>query len=363
MTTPTAHTAVSIDNGVLSLEGEIVAGTLGSIERQLAKGSPGTLRGIDGSGVTALDTAGALFVNKLAGGNIPILHFSPLAQKLIEISPVPPEKPASGRVPAPLTLDRFGEGALRWFDRATEILVLIVDILYWSVVGIFDRRQYRKGSFVEQAFYIGSTAVPIIGTILFLIGFILTLQGVGQLRQFGADIYVVNMLALGLSREFAPLMTAIIVSGRSGSAIASEIATMKFTEELDAIKTLGLNPIRFVVVPKFWAMVVTMPLLSVFALAIGIAGGYAIAVTYMGLSPAGFMNQLYQSLYFSDVLTGIVKAASFAVIITIVGVYRGLTFSGGADGVGRATTASVVTSIFVIIVMDSIWGIVFYFRW
>ncbi len=138
---------------------------------------------------------------------------------------------------------------------------------------------------------------------------------------------------------------------------------MKFTEELDAIRTLGLNPIRFVVVPKFWAMFVTLPLLTVMALFIGLLGGLIVALTYMELSFNTFMNQLAVSLLFWDVVTGLIKSLSFAVIITIVGVYRGLTFTGGADGVGRATTSSVVTSIFTIIVMDSIWGIVFYFKW
>ena len=352
----------TIEHGVLFLFGRIVSETVGTLERRLSKITLGGIEAVDGAGVTELDTAGALLITRLSRKELPLRNFGPRAQRLIDLTvleaePLPPSPPR-----VKMTLERFGGLSLKWMEHVTEIAVLIVDIIYWSIVGIFNRKQYRKGSFVEQAFYIGSTAVPIVGTILFLIGLILTLQGAGQLSQFGATIYVVNMLALGLAREFAPLMTAIIVSGRSGSAIASEIATMKFTEELDAIKTLGLNPIRFVVVPKFWAMVTTLPLLSIFALFIGIVGGYLIAITYMNLSTAAFMNQLYVSLFFWDVVTGLIKAVSFAVIITIVGVYRGLTFTGGADGVGRATTASVVTSIFVIIVMDSIWGIVFYFR-
>ena len=263
---------------------------------------------------------------------------------------------------AAMTFERFGGLALRKFERVTEIAILVVDILYWSIIGIFDRKQYRKGTFVEQVFYIGASALPIVGTILFLIGIILTLQSFAQLRQFGVGIFVVNMLAIGLSREFAPLMTAIIVSGRSGSAIASEIATMKFTEELDAIKTLGLNPIRFIIVPKFWAMLVSLPLLTIMALFIGIFGGFLVTLLYMGISTSSFMNQLLVSLMFWDIVTGLIKSVSFAIIITIVGVYRGLTFTGGADGVGRATTSSVVTSIFTIIVMDSIWGLIFYFK-
>jgi phospholipid/cholesterol/gamma-HCH transport system permease protein len=198
--------------------------------------------------------------------------------------------------------------------------------------------------------------------ILFLVGFILALQSAAQLRLFGATVFVVDLLAIGLAKEMAPLMVAILVSGRSGSAIASEIATMKFTEELDAIRTMGLNPIRFVVVPKLWGMLVSMPLLTVMALLIGLGGGFVVSITYMDLAPSTFYNELLRSLFFWDVMTGIIKSLSFAVIITVVGTYRGMTFTGGADGVGRATTSSVVTSLFAIIIADSIWGIIFYFR-
>jgi phospholipid/cholesterol/gamma-HCH transport system permease protein len=262
-----------------------------------------------------------------------------------------------------IDLEAIGDFGYRAYDTIYEIAILIVDILYWSIVGIFDRRQYRKGSFTEQAFFMGATALPIVGIILFLIGSILTLQSAAQLRQFGATVWVVDLLAIGLAKEMAPLMVAILVSGRSGSAIASEIATMKFTEELDAIKTMGLNPIRFVVAPKLWAMFISMPLLTIMALLIGLMGGFVVSVTYMGLTPNTFYQELLRSLFFWDVATGIIKSLSFAIIITIVGTYRGLTFTGGADGVGRATTSSVVTSLFVISVADCIWGIIFYFKW
>lgn len=356
--------SVAFGDGVLAIAGDLVAATVSEAEKKTAGIDRAHIRVIDGSALTDIDTAGAVFINGISCESTTHSGFSPKAKKLLAIA-ASFEKPASGegKKPPRLTLERFGGLALREFERITEIAVLIVDILYWSLVGIVNRKQYRKGSFVEQAFYIGTTALPIVGTILFLVGAILALQSAGQLEMFGVEIYVVNLVAIGLSREFAPLMTAIIVSGRSGSAIASEIATMKFTEEIDAIKTMGLNPLRFVVVPKFWAMVITMPLLSIMALFIGLLGGFLVAITYMDLSPSAFMTQLLVSLFFRDVVTGLIKAVSFAVIITIVGVYRGLTFTGGADGVGRATTASVVTSIFAIIVMDSIWGIIFYMQW
>jgi phospholipid/cholesterol/gamma-HCH transport system permease protein len=340
-----------------------VASTVGELEKRISEINFENVKIIDGSNITALDSSGALFINKISPEKTTFRGFSEKSKKLLEISTLTKEiEPAKRKGLSVISLERFGGLALKEFEKITEIAILIVDILYWSVVGIFDRKQYRKGTFVEQAFYIGSSALPIVGTILFLIGVILTLQSFAQLRQFGVGIFVVNMLAIGLSREFAPLMTAIIVSGRSGSAIASEIATMKFTEELDAIRTLGLNPIRFVIVPKFWAMLVSLPLLTIMALFIGIFGGFLVTFLYMGLSPSSFMNQLLVSLLFWDILTGLIKSVSFAVIITIVGVFRGLTFTGGADGVGRATTSSVVTSIFTIIVMDSIWGLLFYFR-
>jgi len=363
MDTKHDNPSVAINQDILTITGDLVASTIGDVENSLSRINTDNVRVIDGSGITVLDSSGAVFINKISSERITLSGFSDRAKKLLEISAgVEKPEPEKQEKPPKLTLERFGGLALRELERATEIAILAVDILYWSIVGIFDRKQYRKGSFVEQAFYIGSTALPIIGTILFLIGVILVLQSAAQLRQFGVSVFVVDMLAIGLSREFAPLMTAIIVSGRSGSAIASEIATMKFTEELDAIKTLGLNPIRFIVVPKFWAMIVSMPLLSILALFIGILGGYLVSITYMELSTSTFVNRILVSLMFWDIATGLIKAVSFAIIITIVGVYRGLTFSGGADGVGRATTSSVVTSIFAIIIMDSIWGIIFYFK-
>lgn len=355
--------SASVDGNVLIISGEITASTIGDFENTLSGLYTENITVVDGSGISRLDSSGAYYLNKISGGHADFRGFGKRARKLIDISVLVEHAEAETREKTPrMTFERLGGLALREFERITEIAILVIDIIYWSVIGLFDRKQYRKGSFVEQAFIIGASALPIVGTILFLIGVILTLQSFAQLRQFGVGIYVVNMLSIGLSREFAPLMTAIIISGRSGSAIASEIATMKFTEELDAIKTLGLNPIRFVIVPKFWAMIISMPLLTVMALFIGLFGGFLVTVTYMELTPSSFMNQLFLSLMFRDIAAGLIKSVSFAIIITIVGAYRGLNFTGGADGVGRATTSSVVTSIFLIIVMDSIWGLIFYFK-
>lgn len=352
---------ITVKDGVLAISGRLTVYTVHALERTLMNTPPESFTVIDGSGITAIDSSGALCINRVRGDR-DLRGFSDRAQKLLSMSHLPEPTGAIREKRLHLGLETIGDIGFQWINRLTEILILIIDIIYWSVVGLFDRRQYRKGSFTEQAYYTGSSALPIVGVIIFLIGFILALQSAAQLRQFGATIFVVDLIAIGSAREMAPLMVAILVSGRSGSAIASEVATMKFTEELDAIRTMGLNPLRFVVVPKLWAMVVSMPLLTVMALLIGILGGFVVGITYMDLTPTAFYNELMRALFFRDVLTGILKSISFAVIITIVGVYRGLTFTGGADGVGRSTTSSVVTSLFTIIVADSIWGIIFYFR-
>lgn len=360
MAKPTPYTGVRFEDGTLALSGRLTAVTAADAERALAHIPAADIRTIDAAALEELDTSGAVLINRHRTDATELSGFSDSALRMLEISR-PVEQPA----PVPrkrLDLEAFGGLILCAIDNLVDIAVLIVDTIYWGVVGLFNRGQYRRGTFINQAFYMGSSALPIVATILFLIGAISALQSSATLRQFGASIFVADMLAIGLARELAPLMTAIIVSGRSGSAIASEIATMKFTEELDAIRTMGMNPLRFVVVPKLWALVITMPMLTLMALAFGLLGGFLVAVTYIGLAPATFTSRLLISLFFWDIITGLIKSVSFAIIITIVGTYRGLHFKGGADGVGRATTESVVTSIFAIIVMDSIWGIIFYFR-
>jgi phospholipid/cholesterol/gamma-HCH transport system permease protein len=361
MKKPPELPVVSLTDGVLRFEGKLTSSTVSHLERELQNIPSDSYSVIDGSEITVLDSTGALFINHHAEGR-ELRGFSDSGTKLLELSKPPEPSTPPSISQHKLNLETIGDAGYRSIDRLSDVLILIVDILYWSVVGLFDRRQYRKGSFTEQAFFMGSSALPIVGVIIFLIGFILALQSAAQLRQFGATIFVVDLLAIGLACEMAPLIVAILVSGRSGSAIASEIATMKFTEELDAIKTMGLNPIRFVVVPKLWAMVVSMPLLTIMALLIGLLGGFFVSISYMGLTPITFYNELMRALFFKDIVTGIIKSLSYAIIITIVGTYRGLTFTGGADGVGRATTSAVVTSLFVIIVADAIWGIIFYFK-
>jgi phospholipid/cholesterol/gamma-HCH transport system permease protein len=207
---------------------------------------------------------------------------------------------------------------------------------------------------LEQMALIGARGTPIVVFISFLVGVVLALNGAQQLRNFGASIYIANLVAISMSREMAPLITAIIVAGRSGSAIAAELGTMVVSEEIDAMETMGLSPARFLVAPRIVALLCMMPLLTVASNAAGILGGYVIAVTSLGLPSEGYITQTTQWLYAEDILSGLVKSLVFAFIIGFVGVYRGLSVRGGPAGVGLATTSSVVTAILFCIVATAI---------
>lgn len=361
---------VTVSESVIKLSGDIRLGDITSLERDLARiiaESEKPEVELDASGIETLDSAGAILLDEIArtgldtGKKVLVVGLKPrLEEQVASVSsassPVADEKVQKPR------RDRF----YMWYDGFERgiitVIILMADVFYWSVRDLFRKGQMRRGSFITQSYLIGAQSVPIIATILFLIGFVSALQSSAQLRQFGADIYVANLLAIGICRELGPLMTAIIVSGRSGSAIAAEIATMKFSEEIDALKSMGLNPLRFVVVPKFWAMTLTVPFLTLIANFVGIAGGFLMSIALLGTPPQAFLQQILESLLFKDIATGLVKSVSFAWIITLTAVYRGLSHRGGAEGVGLATTSSVVTSIFAIIVADSFWGIVFYYR-
>ncbi|NOZ60857.1 MAG: MlaE family lipid ABC transporter permease subunit [Calditrichaeota bacterium] len=313
------------------------------------------LKSIDSAGVAFLDEIVSVTDKKIEFINVPKQVERAIQAFSTQETPEP-EPPRS-----PIFFERMGDFAVRVYRNSYLLLLLAADIFYWSVAGIFQHKGQREGSFVQQSLLIGVNALLIVGLISFLIGLILALQSAAQLRQFGANIFVADLIGIAMLREMGPIMTAIVVAGRSGSAIAAEIATMVVTEEMDALKTMALNPIRFVVVPKFHAITVTLPLLTIFSDLIGIIGGFIIGLTYLQLSAAAFFNELLTVLILKDVFTGLIKSVVFAWIILIVSCYQGLRVSGGAEGVGRATTASVVASIFFVIVADSILGLIFYF--
>ena len=258
-------------------------------------------------------------------------------------------------------LVRIGTGAAESVSGAVDFLSLVADTFSWSVAGASRTRKVRKGATLVEAVRLGMNALPIVGLISFLVGVVVALQSAYQLRQFGASIYVANLIAVSMTREMGPLMTAILVAGRSGASIAAEVATMVVSEEVDALRTMGLHPIRYVVVPKFQAITFTMPALVIFANFLGIVGGFLVAWLYLGLGPATFFNQVMKALVLKDIWTGLLKSVAFAWVIVLIAANRGFRVHGGAEAVGLATTASVVSSIFWVIIVDAVFSLVFYF--
>jgi phospholipid/cholesterol/gamma-HCH transport system permease protein len=205
----------------------------------------------------------------------------------------------------------------------------------------------------------GVSALPIVGLLSFLIGVVVAYQGANQLRQYGANIYVADLVGLSMLREFAPLITAIIVAGRSGSAYAAQIGTMTVTEEIDAMRTLGIAPLDLLVLPKLIALMLALPLLTVYADVCGVAGGILMAQAKLGVGHVEFLDRFVNAVDTSTYLIGVGKAPVFAMIIALVGCFQGFRTRGGPDSVGRQTTRSVVHATFLVIVADALFSIIF----
>lgn len=251
------------------------------------------------------------------------------------------------------TLNALYAGAL--------VCVLMVDTVNWLVWQPLRGRGLRVRSTVEHFVEFGYRSMPIVGMISFLIGVIMAMQSAYTLKKFGAEIFIANLVGISALRELAPLMTAILITGRSGSAITAEIGSMKVAEEIDALQVMGLNPTKFLVVPKFLAMVLAVPCVTVLSMLIMILGGFFVAIGILHIDPTSYYNQTALALDSKDLFTGLVKSIFFALVICWTGVYRGFQVEGGAEGVGHQTTASVVTSIFLIIIVDLVWTTLFYF--
>ncbi|MGB8495929.1 MAG: ABC transporter permease [Candidatus Acidiferrum sp.] len=230
-----------------------------------------------------------------------------------------------------------------------------------AFIGPFLGRPVRFQSAVEQAMEAGVRALPILSLITFFIGLILALQSAYELKRFGALNYVASAVAISMSRELGPLITAIVVIGRSGSAFAAEIGTMKVSEEIDALETMAIDPVHFLVTPKFIAMVLMLPCLTIWANSMGILGGSLFGVLQADFTWSRYINASLEALFLRDIVTGLIKSFMFGVTITAVGCLEGLSTSGGAEQVGRSTTRAVVVSIFLVILVDLVFTTLFFF--
>lgn len=353
---------------VIRLAGRMVVAALPAFEAGL-KSAPRTGEIVlDLSNVEALDTAGAWLIITLSerlkseGATVRLTGAAEAQLTLIET--VREAMQSKHDAPAPARgfkafLERLGKGTADGFSGFVDVLGFFGLVLARIGGTIRNPKRLRLTSLVHHMHEVGYNAVPIVSLMAFLIGIVLAFQGSAQLTQFGAEVFVVNLIAISILRELGILLTAIIVAGRSGSAFTAAIGSMKVREEIDAMRTLGLDPIEVLVVPRVVALIVMLPVLGFIANVTGLLGGALMSWVELGVSPGMFVTRLYDTTGVWHLAIGLIKAPFFALIIGVVGCYMGMNVGGSAESVGRLTTKSVVLSIFAVIVVDAIFSIFF----
>lgn len=320
----------------------------------------------DASEITAMDTGGAVLLHQSLraagrGGRTSSLQglppeFAALLQ-MVETQSVN----ASGVVPAQEGqggwIERVGRAAWQQLESGSRGLAFLGESTVAFLRVLRRPGSLRWRSLLRMLQIDGVNALPITGLLTFLIGVVIAYQGAEQLRKFGTNIFIVDLVGISLLREISPLIVAILIAGRSGSAYAAEIGTMKVTEELDAVRTLGISPMALLVLPRALALVIALPLLTVYADALGVFGGMLIASGQLNVSFTEFVSRFEDAVAVRHFFIGIAKAPFFAIIIALVGCYQGFQIRGGVDDVGRHTTISVVQGIFLVIVFDAICSI------
>ncbi len=366
------ETTVSIDEAqgggaVVRFTGRVVVSGLAAMERALAETPRGPVS-IDLSAVEALDTGGAWLITSLKsrlereGLAVAVVGANPAQQTLLET--VARSLPKEEGVEEPprgfkIWLESVGRRTVGLFAAVAELLGFFGLVIARLLNTAIRPRRLRFTSLVHHCQEVGLTAVPIVSLMAFLIGIVLAFQGSAQLRQFGAEVFVVNLIAISVLRELGILLTAIIVAGRSGSAFTASIGSMKVREEIDAMETLGLDPIEVLVLPRVIALTIMLPVLGFIADIMGLLGGALMSWIELGVSPGMFVTRLYDTTDLWHFSIGMIKAPFFAVIIGVIGCYAGLKVQGSAESVGRLTTTSVVMSIFGVIVADAVFSIFF----
>jgi phospholipid/cholesterol/gamma-HCH transport system permease protein len=320
---------------------------------------------IDAAGVTAMDTSGAWLLHRTIrelearGRAVRVQGLRPEFNALLElvVSRAPTE-----RIPPVAALGMIASLGRQTWDHLLGSFGLLSFLGESSVAfvrALAHPRRIRWRTILYNVQTAGFEALPITGLLSFLLGIVIAYQGAEQLRRFGANIYIADLVGLSMVRELSPLITAIIVAGRSGSAYTAQIGTMKVTEEIDALRTIGVAPMDQLVLPKLFALILALPLLTVYTDAMGVLGGMVMARAQLDVSFLTFLDRFDYAVTARSYLLGIIKAPVFAAIIALVGCYRGFQVSGSAESVGRQTTVSVVQSIFLVILADALFSVAY----
>jgi phospholipid/cholesterol/gamma-HCH transport system permease protein len=347
---------------VLRFTGVMTIAWVGDIDRRLID-LHGTIREIDLSAVKHLDTVGAWIIYRTARDyDAAIVGADSNATRLIAVvSGVDKKEKVEALKANPLTwfLGEVGGGVHFALTTLIHFLGFFGQVLKAILNLILHPRQFRIHSVMQHFDMVGVRALGIIGLMNFLIGIVIAQQGADQLRAFGAEVFTVNLIGRLTLRELGILMTAIMVAGRSGSAFAAQIGTMKVTEEIDAMRTIGVGPIEALVIPRMIATIIMMPLLGLYASIIGLIGGGLFCWIAMDMPPATFVQRLREVTPITDFYVGMIKAPVFGAIIAMAGCFQGMQVQANAEQVGLKTTAAVVQAIFLVIVLDAIFAVFF----
>ncbi|QDU67816.1 putative phospholipid ABC transporter permease protein MlaE [Planctomycetes bacterium Pla86] len=315
---------------------------------------------LDLSGVRGMDGGSAALLIQLIGdlrergAEGEIVGATGKVRGLLELYGAHPPKPSDKAPPARVGLfEQVGAAVDDLLGKLGEAADYIGTLVAEARLAIRTPRTVPWGNVVRLAERHGADALPIVAAINFLVGLILAFQASGQLERFGAEILVADLVGLSVVRELGPLMTAIIVAGRSGAAFAAELGTMRVSEEVDALRTLGMSPYRFLVAPRFIALILTLPLLTLMADGVGLLGGLVVGIYVLDLTLISYWNETLSAVGGLDILGGLIKSVLFAMVIAAIACQRGLATSGGAEGVGRSTTSAVVTTIFHLVLLDA----------
>lgn len=352
-----------LEEGHLVLSGRLLIDTVATL-----KHDGHSAKAIDIAQVSQMDTAGAWYVvdaqRRVTDGtdDVPILGADDMQQQLIEVvrRNMPPQDTGSAKgVSLADRVEALGRKTAATARIAVELTSFLGQVIAALGSMVIHPRRLRLTSLVHHMQEVGWNAIPIVALMSFLIGVVLAFQGSVQLRQFGAEVFVVDLISISVLRELGILLTAIIVAGRSGSAYTAAIGSMKMREEVDAMRTIGLDPIDILVVPRVLALILMLPVLGLIADLAGLVGGAMMSWIELGVSPAVFQARLVSNTDVWHFLVGMIKAPFFAMIIGVIGCYEGLKVGGNADSLGRLTSTSVVLSIFMVIVADAIFSVVF----
>jgi len=346
----------------VAVHGALLVSTIGALDRKLREWE-GPVAAIDLSGSGAIDTVGAWIVWRFArrtgatieGASAEAEHLIEAVQSSESSADIrPPTLPLVTRVP-----DEVGKLVSSWGAGTLGMIAFLGEMLICCGNLFRHPSRIRFVSLTRQIELVGVSSLGIIGLMSFLIGIVIAQQGAVQLRQFGAEIYTINLTGRLSLRELGVLMTAIMVAGRSGSAFAAQIGTMKLTEEVDAMRTIGVSPMEALIVPRILAVVLMMPLLGFYSAAVAIVGGAVISDLTLGIPFMTFLIRIQEVVPMHDVWVGLVKAPVFGLIVGLAGCYQGMQVEGNSEEVGLRTTWAVVQGIFMVIVLDAFFAVFF----